>query len=400
MGPLRMQSQTKSKMLRDALGFASHWDEIQDLRRRLGVESDVLLNPLHFLTTVDDTRRSCSVAVWRDKKLVGVTYATQHYMRGLATGYGIGGDFTGRGLLLCSAADESFVLREAMRRMTSEGVHSLHLRLLPRDENIAPVSGLKMKTLDAVIPGDLLPLQANYEEFLSGLGKHTRRNIRACTRKTEQAGIEFVSSLTKVEYELSVARLNAETDFPADPLRLARDERLLELHAGERLGLRDAEGTVVAVMCGFRKGGRFYLLTQLNDVRHERLSLSLVLRGYVTKYLIEEGLTGLHFLGGSSLSFGRYCQPENYRSIFVDRRNGSAAAVKVVASRVVRLMQNLGRAIPEKLAVLCNGHLDDALLSERTVLRPAAMLLSQRSARGEGEPASASNPLLRVRASV
>jgi hypothetical protein len=323
-----MQTQTQSKILLDAQSFAAHWNELQELRRGLGVESDVRLNPIHFLTATDDTRRSCSVAVWREAKLIGVLYATQHYLKGLATGYGIGGDFTGRGLLLCSAADESYVLCAAIRQLTSEGVHSLHLRLLPRGEAVAPVRGLKMKTLDAVIPGDLLPLLPDYEEFLSGLGKHTRRNIRAFTRKTELEGIEFVTLLGKLEYDLAVERLNSETDFPADPLRLARDERLLELHGGERLGLRDSEGTLVAVMCGFRKGGKFHLLTQLNDVKHERLSLSLVLRGYVTKYLIEEGLTCLHFMGGSSLSFGRYCQPENYRSIFVDRRNGSAAAVK------------------------------------------------------------------------
>jgi hypothetical protein len=136
-------------------------------------------------------------------------------------------------------------------------------------------------------------------------------------------------------------------------------------------------------------------LTQLNDVNYERFSLSLVLRGYVTKHLIEQGLNGLHFLGGSSLSFGRYCQPENYRSIFVDAETGFAAAGKLVASRIVRVMQNMGRAIPERLAVLCNGHLDDALLKERTALRPAAMLQSQR-----GSVTGDANPLQRARASV
>jgi hypothetical protein len=398
-----MQAQIRSEMLRDAKAFACYWDEIQSLRSRLGVESDVLLNPVHFLAATDDTRRSCSVLVWRDKELIGVIYATQHYMKGIATGYGIGGDYTGRGLLLCLAADESLVLREAMRRMTSEGVHSLHLRFLPRDlvprgEAIAPIRGLKMKWFDAVIPGDVLHLQLDYEEFLSTLGKHTRRNIRAFIRKTEQAGIEFVPSLSKEEYDSAVERLNAATDFPADPLHLSRDERLLALHNGERLGLRSADGTLIAVMCGFRKGGKFHLLTQLNDVHYERFSLSLVLRGYVTRHLIEHGLTCLHFLGGSSLSFGRYCQPENYRSIFVDRQNGLAAAVKMFASGVVRLMQNLERSIPERLAMICNGHLDDALLTERTALRPAAMLQSQR--KGVTAEPTAASPLLRARASV
>ena len=91
-------------------------------------------------------------------------------------------------------------------------------------------------------PATLLRLQPDFEEFLSTLGKHTRRNIRACLRKTEQAGIEFAGILSKEEYMRAVERLNFETDFPAEPRRLARDERLLELHDGERIGLRAADG--------------------------------------------------------------------------------------------------------------------------------------------------------------
>ena len=260
----------------------------------------------------------------------------------------------------------------------------MHLRLLPREDWIAPdqrlkIKGLRIKFLDAEIPGDVLRLDSDYEGFLGGLGKHTRRNIRACMRKTAREGIEFMPVLSKFEYDRAAERLNAETDFPADALRLARDERLLELHDGERLGLRAADGVIVAVLCGFRKGGGFHLLTQLNDANYKQLSLSLVLRGYMTQYLIQNGLTYLHFMGGSSLTFGRYCQPERYRSIFVDRKFGLAAAAKVLVSRVVILMRRMRTSIPELLVVLCNGHLDDALLTERTVLRPAAMLKSQRT---------------------
>ena len=58
---------------------------------------------------------------------------------------------------------ERLVLRESIKRLSAEGVHSMHLRLLPRHETvsgvfspvISPVKGLRMKILDAVIPGDL-----------------------------------------------------------------------------------------------------------------------------------------------------------------------------------------------------------------------------------------------------
>jgi hypothetical protein len=358
--------------------FVPHWDDIQDLRAVLKAESEVLLNPLHFLASTDDTRRSCSVAVWRDDRLIGLLYATQHYIKGFASGYAVGGDFSGRGLLLCSPDDESSVLAEGIRRMTARGVHSLHLRFLPRDKALIPVKGLRMKRLDAVIPGDLLWLKPDYKEFLETLGKHTRRNIRAFSRKVENAGIVFVPQLSKGEYDRAVERLNAETSFPADGLRLARDERLLSLHDGERLGLQGADGKVIAVICGFRNGGRFYVLTQLNDLGYQSLSLSLVLRAHVVNHLIQRGLDSMHFIGGSSLAVGRYCEPQRYRSVFVDRRFGLAAAIKMLGGRLAALIKRFERPVPDWLSALCSGHLDDVSLSERTALRPAAVLSSQR----------------------
>lgn len=402
-----MEKGVRSEVLKDAAMFARHWDAIQNLRSSLSVEADVLLKPVHFLAATDDTRRSSSVAVWRGERLVGLMYVTQHYIKGIATGYAIGGDYSGRGLLVCSASDERLVLREGMRRMTREGIHSLHLRFLPRYEPVVRVKGLRIKSLDAVIPGDLLRLKPDFEEFLGTLGKTTRRNIRACLRKIEQAGIVFVPSLSQLEYDSAVERLNAETDFPADPLKLARDTRLLLLHEGERVGLRTADGQIIAVLCGFRKGDRFHLMTQLNDANYEKLSLSLVLRAYLTKFLIEGGIDTVHFMGGSSLSFGRYCEPEKYRSIFADRKAGVAAAIKPLANRLVRLLEGLGKAVPEMLKVICSGHLDDASLTQRTALRPAAMLSSQRQAgspEGDAPPTDApeanQSPLQRARASL
>lgn len=377
----KVKSRVRTTTLRDASAFVATWNEITSLREALGVQQDALLNPLHFLAATDDTRRSCSVACWRGNHLIGVLYATEHHVKGLRTGYAIGGDYSGRGLLLCAPIDEHLVLKECMKRMVADGIHALHLRFLRRDENKFALRGLGLKFLDALIPGDRLRLQASFEEFLSSLGKHTRRNVRAFTRKATEAGIVFMPSLGKQEYEAALDRLNAETDFPADALHLARDERILELHGGgERMGLCGPDGTLIAVLCGFGLGGRFHLLTQLNHASYERFSLSLVLRGYAVNHLIETGYTELQFMGGSSLSFGRFCQPEAYRSIFVDKKAGFAAAVKRLCGTAVRLMSRTGRPVPEMLALIASGYLEEWQLSQRTALRPAAMVLQQRQA--------------------
>ena len=374
-----MKVRIRTRKLKDAAAFAEHWDEIAALRGHIGVGHDVLLSPLHFLAATNEVRRSCSVGCWRGERLIGLLYATQHYVHGMGTGYAIGGDYSGRGLLLCAAEDESVVLRECMKQVVADGIHSLHLRFLPRDNAKFALSGMAMRFLDAEIPGDRMALKPTFDEFIDTLGKHTRRNVRACIRKTEAAGIEFVPSLSREEYQAGLKRLNAEADFSADHLHLAKDERLLALHGGgERLGLRGPDGTLIAVLCGFRLGERFHLLTQLNDACFGRLSLSLVLRSYAIEHLIQSGYTELQFMGGSSLSFGRYCQPEFYRSIFIDRKIGPAAAAKLLCSRIVRLIARMGRPVPGTLTAICSGYVEEWRLSERTALGPAAVLLQQR----------------------
>jgi Acetyltransferase (GNAT) domain len=343
------------------------------------MEGDVLLDPLHFLTATDDARRSSSVACWNGDRLIGVMYTTEHYVHGIRSGYAIGGDYSGRGLLLCRPEHESAVMKSSIEEMVTRGIHSLHLRLLPRDHSKAVVAGMDMRYLDARIPGDRMSLCRDFDEFLSTLGKHTRRNVRYYMRKAKAAGIEFEPFLTHAEYAAGVARLN-EGAFPAEPLWLARDKRLLELHrGGQRLGLRGPDGNLVAELCGFTLGGRFHVMRQLNDAKLERLSLSTVLRGWTVKHLIETGHTELQFMGGSSLIFGRYCAPQVYRSIFVDKREGVTAAAKRLSSKLVKLTALMGGTVPETLKLICNGHLEEWRLIERTALGPARIVFPEGS---------------------
>ncbi len=340
----------------------------------------MLLDPLHFLTATDDSRRSSSVACWHGDRLIGLMYTTEHYVHGIRSGYAIGGDYSGRGLLLCRPEHEAEVVKSSIEEMVGHGIHSVHLRLLPRDNSKAVVIGMDMRYLDALIPGDRMALRSSFDEFLSTLGRHTRRNVRYYTRKAKAAGIEFVPCLTKAEYAAGVARLNEGTSFPAEPLWLARDERLLDLHEGGlRFGLRGPNGKVVAELCGFTRGTRFHIMRQLNDVNFERLSLSTVLRGCSVEHLIQLGHTELQFMGGSSLIFGRFCVPQMYRSVFVDKKKGITAAAKRLGSKMVKLTALMGRPVPETLKVICNGHLEEWRLVERTALGPARIAFPERS---------------------
>ncbi len=371
----------RTESLENAKSFVQHWDKIEQLRRELGVEMDVLLEPLHFLTATDATRRSCAVACWEDQDLVGLMYATEHTVWGIRTGYAIGGDFTGRGLLLAKPEYESAVITASIEQLAARGVHSLHLRLLPADPAATTVAGLKVQSFDGLIAGDRLMLAADFESFLGTLGKHTRRNLRNYLRKAAQAGIEFVPSLSRLEYQAGVERLNSTATFRADPLRLARDERILTFHsAARRLGLRSADGNLVALLCGFTQGSRFHLLTQLNDAAHEHLSLSMVLRGHTIEHLIATGHTQLQFMGGASLSFSRFCAPLQYRSIFIDKPRGLMALVKKLCAALIATLTSNRKGVPGVLKTLCSGYEAESELIARTALAPAALVFPRENA--------------------
>jgi hypothetical protein len=357
------------ELLRASGDFVRCWPEIEALRRSLAVADDVLLDPAHFLASTDSHRQSCSAACWKDGCLVGLLYATEHCVAGIRTGYAIGGDFIGRGLLLCAAEDEAAVLRSSVQALLASGIHSLHLRLLPRQESRLDVPGARQISLQKTTPGDRMALPPSFDEFLATLGKHTRRNVRNSMRKAAGLGIQFEHSLDPDEYRATVARLNVATVFHADPIRLARDERLLGYHSGgRRCGLRDTDGNLIAVLCGFSRGPRFHLLTQVNDVRRESLSLSVVLRGQLIDSLIASGHNEIQFMGGTSLTFGRFCKPLNYQSVYIDKRFGISAVVKRAANALVKFSALTGAPVPEKVAMMCSGHLNRSRLIERTAL--------------------------------
>ena len=363
----------RTMLLHDARAFAQCGRAIEDLRRDLGAEDDLTLSPQFFLAATDDESRSCAVACWDGERLVGVLYATERYVRGFRSGYCLGGDYSGRGMLLCSAEYEALVVEASVQRLIREGAHSVHLRFLPRFAAKPEFAGLKTMCLDGTVLGDRLQLPSNFEDFLQILGKHTRRNVRSYTRKASIAGIEFVPGLTEDEYEAAVVQLNARTDFPANARRLARDRRHISLcGGGQRFGLRGLDGALVAVLSGFTRGTRFHLLTQLNDAHRKQSSLSLVLRGYMVKHLIEGGHTEVQFMGGSSLALGQFCTPQKYRSLIVDKATGAAALFKFATRQLVTLSTRCGRPLPLEVETLCRGFLDPAKLRRTTALGPSA----------------------------
>jgi|GEM_PF-3267970 len=361
-----------TETLHDSHDFFLHWKKIIYLRQELGVEDDVLLDPRHFVAGLDDSRQSCSVACWSGGRLVGLVYATQHVEHGLPTGYAIGGDFTGRGLLLCHQDHANQVLNSAVEHIIASGVHSLHLRLCPNSDIKISAKNADMKYVEGDIFGDRVALTSSFDEFLSTLGKHTRRNVRSYMRKVTEIGMVFEPSLSQQEYMAAVKDLNAKTKFPASQWHLSRDERILAAHdGGQRFGLRGPDGRLVSVFCGFKYGSRYHLLTQLNSMSYENLSLSMALRGFAIEYLIQTGCKELQFMGGTSMNFARFCQPLAYRSVFIDKKKCLSSFFKRLLSKLAVSLAQMHVPVPQPVFALCSSYVDELKLALRTALAPS-----------------------------
>lgn len=365
----------RTTLLRSADDFARISGAISELRRSTGAGDDLYTDPEYVLTCADRMRRPCSVACWRGEELVGVLFAFQHYlMRCVPTGYVAAGDYSGRGAMIARCDFSAAVVSAAVERLKRAGAHSVMLRITPALSGPLRLGDGRSTGFHEIIPGDRLPLAETYTDFLGGLGKHTRRNLRYYTRRVASAGISFDPDVPEAEYTAAARVLNTSAEFPIVGRRLARDLRLMQRYQGQRFALRDASGAIVAVLCGFAANGRFYLLSQVNDARLAPLSLSLVLRGFTIEHLIGQGVRELQFMGGTSLALGRFCERLNYSSYFVERPHFFFSPLKRTAALLVEVLDAFDRPVPASLDALCGAYLTPGRLAARTPLRPAALV--------------------------
>jgi len=367
-------SAIRTNILRSTADFFRLRQSITKLRHSLSSESDVLTDPIHFLTEADSTRRPHAVACWMGDDLIGILFANSYHMLGIPTGYASSGDFTGRGSLLARPEHKPLIIEAAVRCLMRNGVHSLRLRI----DSAAPMAAVfpdcHVQQFTDRVPGDRLALPDTYDGFLSTLGKHTRRNIRYYTRRAIAAGIVFDSQASDDDYTAAIDRLNHVADFPDTELELQRAKRLLALHGGSRFLLRDRSGEAIAALSGFSKEARFYLFAQLNDGQLRNLSLSLVLRGWVIDHLIATGHTELQFMGSSSRGLGRFCAPLDHCTLFIDRRRSITALFKMLVSRAIDLFESCGLYIPTVMEPLAGSFLTHHRLAARTAIRHVTSL--------------------------
>jgi hypothetical protein len=302
----------------------------------------------------------------------------------MPTGYAVTGDYSGHGALLAREEDRDAVAQAGVAALLKHGIHSLHLRLSPPLRSEFRIDGLARHRLRDTVPGDRLRLAPTYDDFLGGLGKHTRRNIRHYSRRAQEDGFIFSVDVPAAEYVAGVRALNQVTAFPILERRLARDLRLVRRFGGQHFALRDARGEIIAALCGFSHNGCFHLLSQVNHAGMPQHSLSLVLRGHTIQHLIVTGHTDLQFMGGTSLMLGRFCEPIEFESLVLDNPRSVFTPLKRMANDVVARRAKSGKPSPVSLEIFAGSFLATERIIDRTPLRPAIAL--RQKAAGLGMP--------------
>ena len=374
----------RTALLTDAHDFAQVSESLSELRRASLADGNIFFDPNYFLTAADKVRRPCAVACWQKDRLAGILFAVQQYVCGFPTGYAVAGDYSGRGALLALPDDRAAVAQAAIAALTRHGIHSLHLRLSPALESHPELEGFAFQHLRDTVPGDHLRLAPTYEDFLGSLGKHTRRNIRHYTRRAQEVGFSFSSDVPVSEYVTGVRALNRLTAFPITERRIARDLRLVQRFGGGHFALRNAAGEIIAALCGFSQNNCFYLLSQVNHAGMAHHSLSIVLRGHTIEHLIAAGHTDLQFMGGTSLTLGRFCEPIDFEALVLDNPRSAFTPLKQLAASAVASRASRRKTSPVSVEIFAGSFLGTDHIIDRTPLRPA-LALRQKALAGQKE---------------
>ncbi len=173
---------------------------------------------------------------------------------------------------------------------------------------------------------EALTLPPSYDQLLSRLGRHTRRDMRRLRRHAAARGIEFAMQSTPGAAASERASLRAFTR-PAiySALEIAAYDRFLAAQDHcFYASLRHADGSLVSCAAGFVDGETAYLLYQLNHRGYPKWSLSLTNRAFLLEWLIATGVRELVLPGGSSGLLRYACELRRTGEIVLVERSMTA----------------------------------------------------------------------------
>lgn len=202
---------------------------------------------------------------------------------------------------------------------------------------------------------EILPLAETYELFLSALGKHTRRNLRSCRKKGDEAAVAFASFDERPPTAFfaklfALAAKNGPTAISRQLVaekegNVARQERQFYTTLTSR------EGALISLCRGFIWESCAVVCYQLNDRDHFDKNPSLLHRAHLMEWLIGRGVREVIFLDGCAGLLRNAALPDA-GSAAVTVRASAAALAKAMLFPLLRAGMALGYLVsllPERL---------------------------------------------------
>jgi CelD/BcsL family acetyltransferase involved in cellulose biosynthesis len=217
--------------------------------------------------------------------------------------------------LIAARGEEEAVLSAVLRSLGEEPWRELVLWAVPEGsptldalKAVAPPFGLQV----GIEPEDVCPqleLPATWEEYLAGLGKKDRHELRRKLRKLSQGGevvLEAIVEPAALEAALDdFLRLCRESRSDKDAFMTDQMERFFRaivaaLAAEERIELLflTLGGVRVAAVLCFRGDGEALLYNSGYDPNYAYLSVGLLSKALALRKAIEEGKGRFDFLRG------------------------------------------------------------------------------------------------------
>ena len=193
---------------------------------------------------------------------------------------------------------------------------------------------------------ELLPLAATYDDTLAGLGRHTRRNIRAArkTAAAKQFTFDVETAGFAPEPPVLTALARKAQQFAVPGRLMARFETYADLTGCPfRSAVRAADGRVVSYACGYLgEPHTAYLLYQLNDPDWNAIGPSLLHRAYLMDWLVQTGCREFVIVHGCTGVLRHSCLPQALEQFWFMRRS-AAAYVSAGAISLLKPDASIGR---------------------------------------------------------
>ena len=283
--------------------------------------------PGFFLASLSpDQWTPCVVIVRRGPAVVGLVYAKQRRLAGLATGLVFADGSLVPLVVAVPGAHEAVVAVALQALFASAGVRGVRLVIPPHGPEqravTAACAAMALEvTYTSVATHARLLLPDSYQKFLHDLGASTRRNFRRYRSRFEATGHHYLAHLSPDEFRQAVGELRTKSRIPLARRAVERGVNLMA--AVERpvaVALRCRSGEWLSVAGGWYEDSRATLFVQLNQDRaFADLALSGVLRGYLIETLIHQGIRELVFWAGTGPPLARYAACVPALGVHLDR---------------------------------------------------------------------------------